>query len=160
VNRRQPGDSQQRQPKNNGEENATDTAKVKTAENEAGQLRKSKETPETQRKKEDSAEQEAHSAPVDGVPSDAPIMPAELLKAVNPVYPPDAMTNYITGDVKAEVEVDASGHVGNVKVISGPGALREAAMAALKQYQYAPATQGGKAVGSKAVEVVKFWFNP
>jgi protein TonB len=83
-----------------------------------------------------------------------------LLKAANPVYPPEAMTNYITGDVKAEVAVDASGRVGEVKVLSGPQALREAAVQALKQYEYAPATQGGKAVRSKAVEVVKFWFNP
>jgi TonB family protein len=94
------------------------------------------------------------------VASDAPVLPAKLLKAANPVYPPEAMTNYITGDVKAEVAVDASGRVGEVKVLSGPQALREAAVQALKEYEYAPATQGGKAVGSKAVEVVKFWFNP
>jgi TonB family protein len=94
------------------------------------------------------------------VASDAPLLPAKLLKAANPVYPPEAMTNYITGDVKAEVAVDASGRVTEVKVISGPQALRGAAVQALKQYEYEAATQGGKAVGSKAVEVVKFWFNP
>jgi periplasmic protein TonB len=82
------------------------------------------------------------------------------LKAANPVYPPDAMRSYITGDVKAEVVVNASGHVTDVKVISGPKALREAAVAALKAYEYAPATQGGKTVEGKAEEVVKFWFNP
>jgi TonB family protein len=94
------------------------------------------------------------------VHSDAPVSPAKLLKAANPVYPPDAMTNYITGDIKAEVTVDASGHVAEVKVISGPQALRDAAVAALKQYQYAPAAQAGKPVASKATETVKFWFNP
>jgi periplasmic protein TonB len=88
------------------------------------------------------------------------VLPAKLLKAANPVYPPDAMTNYITGDVKAEVTVDRSGHVEEVKVISGPQALRDAAVAALKQYQYAPATQAGKSVVFQATEVVKFWFNP
>jgi protein TonB len=82
------------------------------------------------------------------------------LKAATPVYPPEAMRSYITGDVKAEVVVEASGRVGEVKVVSGPKALREAAVAALKQYEYAPATQGGRAVESKAVVVVKFWFNP
>jgi len=92
--------------------------------------------------------------------SDAPLQPAKLLKAANPVYPPDAMRSYITGDVKAEVVVKASGRVGEVKVISGPKALREAAVEALRQYEYAPATQGGKAVESKAEAVVKFWFNP
>jgi periplasmic protein TonB len=92
--------------------------------------------------------------------SDAPAQPAKLLKSINPVYPPDAMRSYITGDVKAEVTVLASGHVGEVRVMSGPKALRDAAVEALKQYQYSPATQGGKAVESKTTEVVKFWFNP
>ena len=91
---------------------------------------------------------------------DGPLVTAKLLKAATPVYPPDAMRNYITGDVKAEVTVKASGRVGEVKVISGPQALREAAVEALRQYEYAPATQGGKAVESKTMEVVKFWFNP
>lgn len=105
-------------------------------------------------------ENAAQASSIDVVPVDAPVLPAKLLKPVNPVYPPDAMRSYITGDVKAELVVEASGRVGEVKVISGPKALRDAAVEALKQYQYAPATQGGKAVESKAVEVVKFWFNP
>ena len=86
--------------------------------------------------------------------------PAKLLRAANPVYPPDAMRSFITGDVKVEAVVEADGRVGEVKVISGPRALREAAVAALKKYQYAPAKQGGKAVASKVTETVKFWFNP
>ncbi len=91
---------------------------------------------------------------------DAPLVAAKLLKAANPVYPPQAMRSYITGDVKAEVVVLPSGRVGDVKVISGPQALRAAAVDALKQYEYTPATQDGKAVESKAEAVVKFWFNP
>jgi TonB family protein len=92
--------------------------------------------------------------------SDAPVLPAKLVKAANPVYPPDAMTNFITGDVRAEAMVEPDGRVGEVKVLSGPKPLREAAVEALKQYQYAPATQGGKAVASKVTVTVKFWFNP
>jgi TonB family protein len=97
---------------------------------------------------------------VEGAAADAPLVAAKLLKTANPVYPPDAMRSYITGDVKAEVVVEESGRVSKVTVISGPKALQEAAVVALKQYEYAPATQGGKAVESKMVEVVKFWFNP
>jgi len=111
------------------------------------------------KKSEPKTEEAAKTAePV--VPVDAPVLPAKLVKAVNPVYPPEAMRSYITGDIKAEVVVLESGRVGEVKVISGPKALRDAAVEALKQYQYAPATQGGKAVESKAEAVVKFWFNP
>jgi TonB family protein len=94
------------------------------------------------------------------VASDAPVMAAKLTRMVNPVYPPDAMLNYITGDVKVDAVVDASGKVGAVKVISGPAPLRQAAVDALKQYEYAPATQGGRAVESHVVVTVKFWFNP
>lgn len=94
------------------------------------------------------------------VASDAPVLPAKLMKAANPVYPPEAMRNYITGDVKVEAVVEADGRVGEVKVLSGPKPLRDAAVEALKRYQYAPATQGGKAVASKVTATVKFWFNP
>ena len=92
--------------------------------------------------------------------NDAPVLPAKLMKAANPVYPPDAMRSFITGDVRAEVVVEADGRIGEIKVLSGPQRLREAAVAALKQYQYAPATQGGKGVASKVTTTVKFWFNP
>ncbi len=117
-------------------------------------------TTEKSAEENDTVKTDVQPAAAENAVSDAPILPAKLLKAANPVYPPDAMTNYITGDVKADVTVDASGHVGEVKVISGPQALRDAAVAALKKYEYAPATRGGKAVGSNAVEVVKFWFTP
>ena len=102
----------------------------------------------------------AEPSPAEAVASDAPLIPAKLLKAATPVYPPDAMRSYITGDVRAEVVVDATGHVREVKVISGPRALREAAVEALKKYEYEPGTQGGKAVETKATVTVKFWFNP
>jgi TonB family protein len=142
---------------------AEESATVKADASDASEASpNSRSVQEETAKKEDSAEAgaEAAAAAAESAASDTEVLPAKLLKAANPVYPPDAMRGYITGDVKAEVAVDASGHVGEVRVISGPAALRDAAVAALKQYQYAPATQGGKAMGSKAVEVVKFWFNP
>ena len=88
------------------------------------------------------------------------LTPAKLLKSVNPVYPPDAMRNFITGDVKAEVEVGPTGHAEAVKVLSGPTSLREAAVDAVKRYEFSPATRSGKAVASKVIVTVKFWFNP
>jgi len=102
----------------------------------------------------------AEEKPAPVVASDAPIIAAKLAHAATPVYPPDAMLNYITGDVKAELVVEANGKVGEVKVISGPKALRDAAVEALKKYEYQPATQDGRAVVSKTMATVKFWFNP
>ena len=144
-------------------ENAdAETADAKPAESEAPAREKKLSWRERLLGKKSAAKtEETASAPVEAaVSSDTPLVAAKLLKAANPVYPPDAMRSYITGDVKAEVVVLPSGHVGEVKVISGPKALRAAAVDALKQYEYAPATQGGKAVESKAEAVVKFWFNP
>jgi TonB family protein len=110
------------------------------------------------------AQTSGESAPVTVAPevsvSDQPILPAKLLKAVPPVYPPDAMRSYITGDVRIEAEVDRQGHVGAMKVLLGPQQFRQAAMDALKQYEYEPATQGGKPVASKVTATIKFWFDP
>lgn len=141
-------------------EDANDAARPGESEFSAGERRAAARERAAARKEAAKAAEQPKSAAADVVPADAPLLAAKLLKAANPVYPPDAMRSYITGDVKAEVVVNASGHVTDVKVISGPKALREAAVAALKQYEYAPATQGGRTVEGKAVEVVKFWFNP
>ncbi|HEY1481563.1 MAG TPA: TonB family protein [Candidatus Acidoferrum sp.] len=92
--------------------------------------------------------------------SDANIAPAKLLKSVPAVYPPDAMRNYITGDVILDAVVLPSGHVGDMKATTGPAPLRQAAMDALKQYQYAPAIQAGKPVQSHITITIKFWFDP
>ena len=83
-----------------------------------------------------------------------------MLRAVQPIYPPDAMRNYITGDVRIEAEVDKQGRIGGMKILLGPKQFRQVAMDALKQYEYAPATQGGKAVASKVTVTIKFWFDP
>jgi len=83
-----------------------------------------------------------------------------LLRAVQPIYPPDAMRNYITGDVRIEAEVDKQGRVGAMKVLLGPAQFRQVAMDALRQYEYVPATQGGRPVPSKVTVTIKFWFDP
>jgi TonB family protein len=94
------------------------------------------------------------------IPDDAPVVPAKLLKAVGPVYPPNAMRNFITGDVRLKADVDETGKIRNMEVVSGPAALRPAAMEAMKQYEYAPATKGGKGIASEVKVTIKFWFDP
>lgn len=104
----------------------------------------------------------ASAAPVNSEPvaTDAIVIPPKLLRAASPVYPPDAMRHYITGDVKVDAVVEPNGRIGAMKILVGPTALQEAAMDALKQYEYAPATQGGKPVPAHVKVTVKFWFNP
>jgi TonB family protein len=91
---------------------------------------------------------------------DAPMVAAKMVRAAKPVYPPDAMRRFITGDVRINAEVEASGRVGRVTVISGPAMLRDAAVEAMKRYEYEPATKGGKAVASQVTVTIKFWFDP
>jgi TonB family protein len=102
----------------------------------------------------------AQPVPPEPAASDATIIPPKLLKSVAPVYPPEAMENYITGDVRVDAVVEPNGKIGAMKILTGPAPLRQAAMDALKQYEYAPATQGGKAVAAHVTATVKFWFNP
>jgi TonB family protein len=102
----------------------------------------------------------AQPAPPEPAASDATLVPPKLLKSVPPVYPPEAMENYITGDVRVDAVVEPDGKIGAMKILTGPAPLRQAAMDALKQYEYAPATQGGKAVPAHVTATVKFWFNP
>jgi len=92
--------------------------------------------------------------------SDTTLVPPKLLKSASPVYPPDAMREYITGDVRVDALVEPDGRIGTMKILGGPVPLRQAALDALKQYEYAPATQGGRAVAAHITVTVKFWFNP
>jgi TonB family protein len=147
--------------------NATTSATTNEATGSAPEVAKppvesvvTKPAAERSARKSTAKQRVVEAAPADVVPADAPVISAKLLHAASPVYPPDAMRSYITGDVKAELVVEANGKVGEVKVLSGPNALRQAAVEALKKYEYAPATQGGKPVASKTTAVVKFWFNP
>jgi len=102
----------------------------------------------------------AQLAPPEPVASDAAVVPPKLLKSANPIYPPDAMLGYITGDVRVDALVEPDGRIGAMKILGGPVPLRQAAIDALKQYEYAPATQGGRAVAAHITVTVKFWFNP
>jgi len=93
-------------------------------------------------------------------PEASDIVPPKLLHSVRPVPPPEAVHDFVTGNVKVDALVDATGHVKSVSVLGGPESLRGAAMAAVKQYTYAPATQNSKAVSAHVTVSVQFWYEP
>jgi hypothetical protein len=94
-------------------------------------------------------------------PSDgAAIVPPKLIKSVLAVAAPEALQDFATGDVKLEALVDSSGHVKSMKALSGPASLRRAAMDALNQYRYEPATLRGKPVAARVIVTIKFLFEP
>jgi TonB family protein len=91
---------------------------------------------------------------------EAPIVPAKLIKSVRAIAPPDALRDFVTGNVTLDAVVDPAGLVKSMKVTSGPASFHTAAMDALKQYRYEPATQRGKPVAAHITVTIKFWFEP
>ena len=84
----------------------------------------------------------------------------KLVRAVKPVSPPEALRNYVTGNVNVDALVDATGHVRFVTIISGPTKLHSTAIDVMKQYVYEPARKNGKAVPSHVQASLQFWYEP
>src|SRR5208337_3625619 len=66
----------------------------------------------------------AGPAPPEPAASDAVLVAPKLLKSAGPVYPPDAMRDYITGDVRVDALVELDGRIGAMKILGGPAPLR------------------------------------
>jgi periplasmic protein TonB len=62
----------------------------------------------------------------------------QLLVRVIPQYPPLAKQTHTEGDVMLEIGVDKAGNVTDAKALSGPAALRMAAIGAVKRWKYQP----------------------
>ena len=77
---------------------------------------------------------------------DAQVMAAKLKHRVQPVYPKEAKIKGVEGIVKLHTIVARDGTVGDVKVISGPKELVQAAVDAVRQWQYEPTVWKGNPV--------------
>ena len=73
-------------------------------------------------------------------------------KRIAPVYPELAKKMHISGAVKLEPDVDPEGQVKDVKVIQGHALLRDAAVAAAKQWVFTKAS-------AKSFEVIEVNFH-
>lgn len=84
--------------------------------------------------------------------------PPEVITRVKPDYPELAREAGIEGKVYLNVYVDESGKVKKAVVMKGvPNTgLDEAALTAIEQWVYKPATQRGKPIGVWISQVVKF----
>jgi periplasmic protein TonB len=75
------------------------------------------------------------------------IQPPRLLREVKAEYTEEARRRGLTGDVTLEIVVTRDGRVGTVTLVRGMGAgLDERAVAAVRQWQFAPATRLGEAI--------------
>lgn len=70
----------------------------------------------------------------------------KLVHMEQPHYPPEAKRSHIEGVVMVEATLTADGSVEQVKVISGPPELTQAAADAVSHWKYEPTYLNGKAV--------------
>jgi len=96
------------------------------------------------------------AAPAAQVPVGGEVKQARLISSVPPAYPPMAKTQHVSGGVTIDALVDANGRVTRMKVLSGPALLEQAAMDALRQWKYEPATLDGKAVPVHLTVTIQF----
>ena len=85
------------------------------------------------------------------------VLPPRILREVKANYTEDARRSNTEGEVVLEIVVRRDGGVGDVRLISGlPGGLNERAIAAVRQWRFAPATRYGQAVDVIVEVAVQF----
>ena len=96
------------------------------------------------------------SEPAAPVPVGGDVKPAKLIKSVQPVYPPMARSQHISGNVQIDALVDAEGNVSAMRVLSGPALLRDSALQSVKQWKYQPAELDGKPTSMHLTVMIQF----
>jgi TonB family protein len=85
------------------------------------------------------------------------VMPPRLLREVKAGYTEEARRANIEGEVVLEIVVRRDGSVSDVKLLNGlPRGLNERAIAAVRQWRFAPATRLGQAVDVVVEVAVEF----
>ena len=100
----------------------------------------------------------AAAAPADGGPvrvGGGVPQPVQLRK-VNPVYPPIAQSARVQGVVILELTLDAQGFVTDARILRSIPLLDQAAIDAVRQWQYTPTLLNGVAVPIVMTATVQF----
>jgi protein TonB len=74
------------------------------------------------------------------------VIAANLLRQVQPVYPPIAKTAHISGTVVLHAIISKDGTIEQLEYISGPPLLMKNAMDAVRQWRYRPTMLNGEPV--------------
>jgi periplasmic protein TonB len=90
------------------------------------------------------------------VPATSYDQPPRVIRQVKPDYPHDAFVARLQGTVLVELLVDSSGRVARARVIESIPALDAAAIAAVRQWGFLPATHRGHAVAAVVEAAVSF----
>jgi TonB family protein len=84
----------------------------------------------------------------------------QLLQHGPPVYPPIAKAARVSGDVVLALQVQSDGRVSQVRVLSGPAMLQQAAMDGVRKWTYNQFVQNGAAVEVNTTATVEFRLMP
>lgn len=87
------------------------------------------------------------------------VQSSKLRKKVAPMYPPTAKQARIQGTVRMEVTIDKDGKVSNVQLIGGHPLLAEAAVEAVRQWEYETTLLNGSPVDVIAQVDVNFMLS-
>jgi periplasmic protein TonB len=93
------------------------------------------------------------------VPASKEIREPRLISSTHPAYPAMAKQTGVQGKVDVSAQVGVNGSVTNVKVISGPMLLREAAVDAVQRWKYSPELIDGKPAAAQITVSVEFRLN-
>lgn len=83
-------------------------------------------------------------------------VPATPVQRVRPIYPLQARSDGIAGDVVVDATIARNGFVRKVTVISGPRSLTDAAVTAVRQWRFSPALLNGTPVEAQQRITVAF----
>ena len=82
-----------------------------------------------------------------------------LIHRVVPPYPAIPRTIHLEGTVVLQATISKSGAIENLRVVSGPALLQQAALDAVKQWQYKPYLLNGEPVEVETTVNVEFKLN-
>lgn len=94
--------------------------------------------------------------PIAPIPVGGQVQSPRRLSAVEPVYPVLARRSGIEGNVVIQADIDATGKIAGMKVVSGPAPLQQAALDALRQWKYVPGLLNGQPIASRITVTVQF----
>jgi protein TonB len=79
-----------------------------------------------------------------------------LIRRIEPIYPPMAKVAHIQGEVILQAIISKTGTIENLRRVSGHPILSQAAMDAVKQWKYKPYLLNGEAVEVETTVQVTF----
>lgn len=88
------------------------------------------------------------------------VMNGLLYQKVLPAYPPLALTTHTEGTVTLQATISTSGTIENLRVVSGPVMLQQAAVNAVQQWRYRPYQLNGQPVEVETTINVVFKLDP